>query len=256
MGVIEQNKMFFKGVYMPARTKINQDSVTLLEAMNWIAYDQFEGPTSNHLEKFRVDAENNTPKMANHWQQVAPETIQNSFEQLAQDDLLVALRDGDLRAEGRLSETQTYGWNAPNGPWGLHSGKFTPVPVEFWIGGRVTWKDSRLSYQAGEYIDVRLPLFFLQAIWPLLPQQKTKPIVDIPYGEALPFAPTPYLELLNRAVENFWSSGTPPLEKKDVLVQWLIEQKVGNEQLSKNIAECMATIIRPLEARTGGNRKW
>ncbi len=238
---------------MPARVQMIQDKVSLHEAMNWIAYDRLEGPAAEHLERFRADAEKGVVG-ATSWLRKTAEQIQNDFERSAQDDLLVALRDGDLRAEGRLSDSQTQPWSAPNGPWGLHSGKFSPIPVEFWVGGQTNWRANRLTYHEGEYIEVRLPLFFLQSIWPL--PQDPPPAFEIPQGGTLPFAPTPYLELLNRAVEKFWSSGAPPSEKKEVLVQWLMEQKVGEEPLSRNLAECMATMIRPLEARTGGNRKW
>ncbi|MBF0624100.1 MAG: hypothetical protein HQL82_04765 [Magnetococcales bacterium] len=72
----------------------------------------------------------------------------------------------------------------------------------------------------------------------------------------MPFAPTPYLELLNRTVEKFWCSGSPPTDKKETIVQWLVEQEIGGDPLSRNLAETMATIIRPLEARAGGNRRW
>ncbi len=240
---------------MPTRMEITRDKVSLPEAVNWIAYDRLEGPTVDHLERFRLEAEAGVVGPAS-WMRKSREAIQHDFEQSARTDLLVILRDGDLRAEGRLSETQTKPWTALSGPWGLHSGKFTMIPVEFWVGGQINWKDGRMTYHEGEYMDVRLSLFFLQAIWPPSPKEKTAPVADMPPGGPLAFAPTPYLELLNKAVEKFWSSGAPPTEKKDVLVQWLMEQTVGGELLSRNLAESMATMIRPLEARTGGNRKW
>lgn len=238
---------------MPKRADMTRQMVSLSEAIHWIAYDRLEGPTAEHLARFRAGAEKGAVGAA-PWLRKTAEQIQENFEKTAHEELLVVLRDDDLRAEGRLSETQTQPWNAPNGPWGLHSGKLTSIPVEYWVGGHVNWGSSRLTYHKGEYIEVRLPLFFLHAIWPL--PEDPPPIFEVPQGGTLPFAPTPYLELLNQAVERFWATGAPPVEKKEILVEWLMEQELGGEKLSRNLAESMATMIRPLEARTGGNRKW
>lgn len=238
---------------MPNRAKMTQDMVFLSQAVHWIAYDRLEGPSAEHLEQFRIKSEASVTGPHN-WMRQSPEAIQDTHEKAFRDDLSIALRDGCLRAEGRLSETLSEPWNSTYSSWSLHSGKFTPIPVEFWVGGKIDWGKNSLTYREGQYIDVRLPLFFLQAIWPI--PQDPPPTFEIPRGGTLPFAPTPYLELLNRAVEKFWASGAPPSEKKEVLVQWLVEQKMGDEQLSRNLAECMATLIRPLEARSGGNRKW
>ncbi len=243
---------------MPKRLKFPRDMVSLPEAVNWIAYDRLEGPTAAHLEDFnRRAAESDRPEA--RWMRRTPEQLRETAESPARDDLLVALRDGDLRATGRLSETQTQPWNARNGPWGLHSGKHTEIPMEYWVGGQANIGAGRLTYVSGEYIDIRVPLFFLQALWPV-PARETGssavPMAGVDRGKPLPFAPTPYLELLNRTVEKFWCSGSPPTDKKETIVQWLVEQEIGGDPLSRNLAETMATIIRPLEARAGGNRRW
>lgn len=243
---------------MPKRLKFPRNTVSLPEAVNWIVYDRVEGPTAAHLEDFnRRAAESDRPEA--RWMRRTPEQLRETVEMPARDDLLVALRDGDLRAMGRLSETQTQPWNARNGPWGLHSGKHTEIPLEYWIGGQISIHAGRLTYVSGEYIDIQVPLFFLQTLWPTPASEtgaSTAPMEEPAGGKPLPFAPTPYLNLLNRTVERFWCSGSPPTDKKETIVQWLVEQDVGGEPLSRNLAETMATIIRPLEARAGGNRRW
>lgn len=231
--------------------------VSLSEAVNWIAYDRLEGPSAAHLEDFNRRA-TTTDRSQPPWLSQSPQQLQETAERAARDDLLVALRDGDLRATGRLSESQTQPWNARNGPWGLHSGKHTEIPLEYWAGGQANIGGERLTYVSGEYIDIRVPFFFLQTLWPI-PAKETNasaaPMAGLDGAKPLPFSPTPYLDLLNRAVERFWPSGSPPTDKKETIVLWLMEQKVGGEDLSRNLAESMATIIRPLEARSGGNKK-
>lgn len=243
---------------MPKRLQFPRDMVSLPEAINWITYDQLKGPTAGHLEHFnRRAAESDRPE--SRWMRRTPAQIQDMAEDSAREDLLVALRDGDLRAIGRLSESQTQPWNSRNGPWGLHSGKYTEIPLEFWIGGQANFRLGKLTYSSGEYIEIRVSLFFLQILWPVPAMgidSSDALVTGTEGGEPLPFAPTPYLELLNRAVERFWCAGSPPTDKKEIIVQWLVEQEIGGEPLSRNLAETMATLIRPLEARAGGNRRW
>lgn len=243
---------------MPKRMKFPRDVVSLSEAIYWIAYDNLEGPTAAHLEDFNRRAEQSYRPEA-RWLRLSPEELRSQVERPAWEDLLVSLRDGDLRAVGRLSETRSQPWDSRNGLWGLHSGRHTEIPLEFWVGGQIDVKQFKLTYVSGETIDIRVPLFFLQKIWPATVNDETVLPVSkssLGGGKPLQFAPTPYLELLNRAVENFWKSGSPPTDKKESIVQWLVEQEVGGEALSRNLAETMATIIRPMDARAGGNRRW
>lgn len=243
---------------MPKKLNLPRDMVSLLAATYWIAYDRVEGPTAAHMEDFVRRSEASIRPDA-CWLSRSSGQLRAEKEQSACDDLLVTLRDGDLRAIGRLSETQTHSWNARNGPWGLHSGKHTEIPLEYWVGGQTSIGEGKLTYSSGEYIDIRVPFFFVQTIWPtptLDPAASSAQHIGTIGSQLLPFAPTPYLELLNRAVEQFWRSGSPPTDKKESIVEWLVAQGVGGEPLSRNLAETMATIIRPLEARSGGNRRW
>lgn len=247
-----------RGVRMPKRLKFTRDMVSLLKAANWIAYDHREGPTVVHLEDFNRRAASSTVPEA-PWLRQSPNVFRQECERPAREDLLVALRDGDLRAVGRLSETRSEPWNTRNGMWSLHSGKHTEIPLECWIGGQADISTGILTYAHGEYIDIQVPLFFIQTIWPIPSNDAgiaSVPLTGMDVSHALPFAPTPYLELLNRAVEQFWRSGSPPTDKKESIVGWLVTQEVGGEPLSRNLAETMATLIRPLEARAGGNRRW
>ena len=244
---------------MPKKLNFPRDTVSLQAATYWIVYDRMEGPTAAHMEDFVRRSEAINRQSGGPWMNRSPEQVREAVEQPAREELLVTLRDGDLRAIGRLSETQTYSWNAMNGPWGLHSGKHTEIPLEYWVGGQASIGGGKLTYSSGEYIDIRVPLFFVQTIWPIPtkdPATLSAQHMGISGSKPLPFAPTPFLELLNLAVEQFWHSGSPPTDKKDTIVAWLTTQEVGGEPLSRNLADAMATIIRPPEARAGGNRRY
>jgi hypothetical protein len=44
--------------------------------------------------------------------------------------------------------------------------------------------------------------------------------------------------------------------KKEMLLNWLMQQKIGDRHLTRNIADSMATLVRLPESQRGGNKKW
>src|SRR5690606_37411200 len=72
-----------------------------------------------------------------------PEDPMTRWQQEAMEQLLVALRDGDLHAQGRYTEERPYSWSGSGGGFGLHSGYHSSIDPEHWLegifgGGRLT----------------------------------------------------------------------------------------------------------------------
>ena len=162
---------------------------------------------------------------------------------VARNELLVALRDGDLHATGRLSTTRANRAAPPYTEWTLHSGHGEPISPAQWRSGE--FRTGRLRLIDGEFIDIRLPRFMVRAIWP----QPTSSSVQVDYT-------TPYLDLLHAAIAHFAiTDDNQP--KKDNLVDWFREHQVDGETLSENLASAMATLVRlPSSQRGGAKRMW
>lgn len=173
-------------------------------------------------------------------------------EPTAHEVLLVLLRDGDLHAVGRYSSTPAAAWESPHygRKWIMHSGRTSHVAPEQWRGGVYNWSLDALDLPDGQFIEIRVPLLTLRAIWPAA--EPTSVARSEP-GE-LDYC-TPYLELMRRAIaEHGIASGSQP--KKETLVAWFREQLIGGMPVSENTANHLATFVRMPEAQRGGNRKW
>ena len=169
------------------------------------------------------------------------------FRSIAHTELLVALRDGDLHAKGRLSTHREHFYDASSTGWTLHSGHYEPVAQAHWLAGE--FRRGRLTFLEGEFIDIQLPRFIVRTIWPE-PQPESPPVQhDVEYS-------TPYLDLLRAAIIEFRISDVHQ-PKKDNLVDWFRSQKVEGEPLSENLASAMATLVRlPASQRGGAKRMW
>jgi len=164
---------------------------------------------------------------------------------IARNELLVALRDGDLHATGRLSTTRANLAAPPYTEWTLHSGHGEPISPAQWRSGE--FRTGSLRLVDGEFIDIHVPRFMVRAIWP---QAKAAPALqDTGYS-------TPYLDLLHIAIaEHAITDVHQP--KKDNLVEWFRRQTVEGEILSENLASAMATLVRlPSSQRGGAKRSW
>lgn len=164
---------------------------------------------------------------------------------IAYNELLVALRDGDLHATGRLSTIRSNRAAPPYAEWTLHSGHGEPISPAQWRSGE--FLKGRLRLMDGEFIDIRLPRFMVRVIWPRAEQASTPQDTD--YS-------TPYLNLLRTAIVEF-AITEERQPKKDNLVDWFRGQKVDGEILSENLASAMATLVRmPSSQRGGAKRSW
>jgi len=181
-----------------------------------------------------------------HWNRPQDPTI--AWKADAENELLVALRDGDLIAQGRYTEERT-GWAQGDlSGFGLHSGYHTSIRPEQWREGKYSF--GRLTARDWEFIDIRMPRFLVKAIWPdYIPEP-----VRAANGAADEIYTTPYLDLMQAAIAQFGI--TPEYQgKKECLMDWFLEQQVEGEPISNKLADSMATLIRLPSAQRGGGKR-
>lgn len=242
---------------MPFMTTVDRTFLTLKQVANWIAYDNFTGPTSLHLQSFHQQALERYPDSSpDGW---LARDLRQHYEAAAWDALLNALRDGDLIALGHFSDhavVLTVPGDLAHG-WKFHSGRLTAIAPDFWRSADFDANYGRLSHPSGQYIDIVVQKFFVLSLWPLA-TPITPPSPPSPTLQDMANY-TPYLTLVKQAVAHFWKKGMPPQrEKKEEMVRWLLDQHVEGlpkDKLSQNICDAIATMIRPLEAQKGGLQK-
>jgi len=183
-----------------------------------------------------------------HWNRPLDPAI--AWKAEAENELLVALRDGDLIAQGRYTEERTHGWGygGNSSGFGLHSGYHTSIRPEQWREGR--YLSDRLTARDWEFIDIRMPRFLVKAVWPDYvpePVRSASGINETPYTTA-------YLELMQEAIRLFGLTEHNQ-EKKEVLTDWFRSQLVEGEQVSSNLADSMGTLVRLPSAQRGGAKR-
>ena len=168
-------------------------------------------------------------------------------------EVQVALRDGDLHAQGRLSTKQCRPWTDGLDGWDLHSGHHSTITPEHWRAGRANVHSGVLTMADGQFIDIRVPRFMVLAIWPVIEVPKPSPAADPATGE--PYR-TPYMDLLDQGIAANRISMRDQ-GKKELLSDWFRAQTVDGEPVSQNLADAMATLIRmPASQRGGAKRGW
>ena len=152
---------------MPLRRRDDKPSknVTLNEALNWIAFDSFDGPTKTSAE-VEVEIFGDTDVEAlqiGDWQR---EQSLNA----AEEDFFAALRDGDILAHGRFTNQHEHSWHADEWTqqtYENHSERRTEIPSEFWRREGMDWNQSCARSQDGEYADIILSREDVLAVWPM-----------------------------------------------------------------------------------------
>jgi hypothetical protein len=175
-----------------------------------------------------------------------PVDPQATWKAEAREQLMVALRDGDLHAQGRYSEERPHAWAGAGSGFGLHSGYHTSIRPEQWREAR--YLDGKLTAMLWEFIDIRVPRFMVLAIWPAYAPPAMPKSVDAPAYT------TPYLALMQEAIAQFGMSEDRQ-EKKDSLFEWFLTQEVDGEPISKNLADAMSTLIRLPSSQRGGAKR-
>ena len=185
----------------------------------------------------------------------APQDPTHTWKVEAESELLIALRDGDMIAQGRFTEERTHGWgNSGNtSGFGLHSGYHISIRPEQWREGKCSF--GRLTARNWEFIEIRMPRFLVKTIWPdYVPMSPISDVGGPPQGKDNTPYVTPYLELMQTAITKF-AITSEEQGKKDCLVDWFLAQKVEGEQVSQKLADSMATLIRLPWAQRGGAKR-
>lgn len=167
------------------------------------------------------------------------------------DGLLLALRDGYVRATGRRSTTRRQDPKAENETWRLHATDPTLITTDEWCAGDFDADNLVLTGPSWQYIQILVPDFMVKAIWPDWPESDAPPHASNPGATTYT---TPYLDLMQAAIAYFGiAAGNQG--KKDCLVDWFLEQQVEGEPVSKKLADAMATLVRLPSAQRGGAKR-
>lgn len=180
-----------------------------------------------------------------------PGSVVNMARRSARDELLIALRDGYLRATGRCSTTPAmFAASVSDGHWRLHATDPGLIATTEWREGEFNFTRCALTSPGWDYIDIEVPAFMVRTIWPDFVPDEPLPTQN---DQKAPYT-TPYLDLMQAAIGHFGITAKSQ-EKKDCLVDWFLTQQVEGEPVSRNLADAMATLIRLPSAQRGGAKR-
>jgi hypothetical protein len=169
----------------------------------------------------------------------------------ARDGLLMALRDGYIRATGRLSTTAALFVDpAAERSWRLHASDPSLITTTEWRCGEFNFSRGDLTGPSWQYIQIEVPEFMVKAIWP---NDAPGPVQSPRQATAKTYT-TPYLELMQEAIRYFGLTDDYQ-SKKENLSDWFFEKRIEGEPISRNIAKSMATLIRLPTAQRGGAKR-
>jgi hypothetical protein len=179
-------------------------------------------------------------------------------EELATEKILSLVRQGLIRATGRMSETKKGSaarWEAQQ--YKQHSKLRSYIEVEFWRTAVIP-KSVHYLYTARteekEYTDILLVLddCVKHLADDLAAHQDA---AESEAAAANSDYSTPYIELMWQAIDHFEiSRENQPI--KENLVEWFLAQQIAGQNISRSTAEYLASFVRLPESRTGGNRPW
>jgi len=226
-------------------------SLQTLDRTQWTYAQALAHVQTVTVARRALDAAKLPPKQqsALHYCGVSPDRSY-AWKAEAETELLVALRDGDLIAQGRYTEERTHGWGhgGASSGFGLHSGYHTSIRPEQWREGKHYM--GQLTALHWEFIDIRVSRFIVKAIWPDFVPEAAAPAPD---GNVGPYT-TPYLELMQAAIAHFGLTAENQ-GKKECLLDWFVEQQIEGEPVSRNLADSMATLVRLPSAQRGGAKR-
>lgn len=169
----------------------------------------------------------------------------------ARDGLLMALRDGYIRATGRLSTTAALLVDpATERSWRLHASDPVLITTTEWRCGEFNFSRWDLTGPSWQYIQIEVPEFMVKAMWP---DDAPGPAQSPRQATAKTYT-TPYLELMQEAIVHFGLTDNYQ-SKKENLSDWFFEKRIDGEPISRNIAKSMATLIRLPTAQRGGAKR-
>jgi hypothetical protein len=137
--------------------------------------------------------------------------------------------------------------------WTMHSRWYTKTTCEQWLEGTYDWAKGSLDLPNGQFIDVQVPRWTIEAFWPPDPKPPP-PEVGVAEIDDAAYT-TPYLELMRQAIAELGiSAANQP--KKDTVMEWFRGRKVGEVPLSENHIGYLASFVRLPHSQKGGNRRW
>jgi hypothetical protein len=180
-------------------------------------------------------------------------------EDLAKAKILSLLREGRIRATGRMSETKRGGlssrWEGQQ--YKTHSKARTYIEEDFWrtaISVKYGFlNDARIDGK--EYTDIRLVLEDCVAeLQEDLLAHDGESTADAQNGAESNYS-TPYIDLMWQAIDHFKiTDENQPI--KEGLVEWFLSQEIEGQKVSRTTAEYLASFVRLPASRLGGNRPW
>ena len=133
----------------------------------------------------------------------------------------------------------------------MHSGWYTKITSDQWLEGTFDWVKGSLDLQDGQFIDIQVPRWMVEAFW--LPDPKPPPEVGAADNADTAYT-TSYLDLMRRAIAELGISNDNQPKKENVM-EWL-RQNTGEVSLSENHIRHLATFVRLPHSQRGGNRRW
>lgn len=244
---------------MPARRNIDAlRLVPLKQAVFWIAFDSYNGPSTEQMRQFRDEGEKHAAVSPTRTGGLSPEQLRMGSEEQAWQELQLVLGEGHLLAKGRFSNQKIrQQWLVINSDeaWEMHATNPTPIPAQHWLEGKPDWRMGTLTFESGQYIEAAISEALLLCLWPdpSLVGAQEAPVSRWKSGKAaLMNAPTEHLELINKAVAHFWVDSHEPMATKPDIVEWLMQHKADGQPVSENLAQAIGTMILPLHLRKGG----
>jgi len=183
-------------------------------------------------------------------------------EDLAKAKIMSLVREGRIRATGRMSVTKTGKWAAR---WEVqqykqHSKIRTYIEEDFWrtaVSAKYGFLNNA-KIDGKEYTDIMLVLEDCVAeLRDDLLAHDGESRADTQDGatEAERNYSTPYVDLMWQAIEHFKiTEENQPI--KEILVEWFLSQEIEGQKVSKSNAEYLASFVRLPASRLGGNRPW
>lgn len=135
--------------------------------------------------------------------------------------------------------------------WAMHSRCSTKITCEQWLEGSYDWAEDSLDLRDGQFIDIRVPRWMVEAFWP--PDPKPPPEVGAADNAHTAYT-TSYLDLMQRVIAELGISNDNQPKKENVM-EWL-RQNAGEVSLSANHIRHLATFVRLPHSQRGGNRRW
>ncbi|MEI4233727.1 hypothetical protein [Roseovarius sp. D22-M7] len=167
------------------------------------------------------------------------------------DGLLLALRDGYIRATGRCS-TIRKAVSADTGKvWRLHASDPTLITTDEWRSGEFDTESFTLTGPSWQFIQIEVPDFMVKAIWPDWPECDAATSHEEQFTSAYT---TPYLQLMQEAIAHFGLT-CQYQSKKENLSDWFLDKRIEGEPISRNLANAMATLVRLPTAQRGGAKR-